>query len=92
MPIADKVAAAHKINDLLKQLIAAGEFKLKYRITVEPQFTDERQSWERPAPGYNNRRRKLRTRLSVSSASFMSVGCSIQSLSKKQRRRPANRA
>jgi len=48
MPIADKVAAAHKINDLLKQLIAAGEFKLKYRITVEPQFTDERQSWERP--------------------------------------------
>jgi spoIIIJ-associated protein len=47
MPIADKVAAAHRINDFLKQLIAASGFKLKYRITVDPQFPDDRQ-WERP--------------------------------------------
>ena len=47
MPLADKVAAAHKINDMLKELLAAGGFKLKYRITVDPQFTDDRQ-WERP--------------------------------------------
>ena len=38
MPLADKVAAAHKINDLLKGLIAPGAFKLKYRITVDPQL------------------------------------------------------
>jgi len=47
MPIADKVAAAHKINDMMKQLLASGGFNLKYRITVDPQFTDDRQ-WERP--------------------------------------------
>ena len=47
MPLADKVAAAHKINDFLKQLIASGGFKLKYRITVDPQFNDGRE-WERP--------------------------------------------
>src|SRR5215471_18925104 len=38
MPIADKVAAAHRLNDLLKGLIAAGGFKLKYRITVDPKL------------------------------------------------------
>ena len=38
MPLADKVAAAHRINDLLKGLIAAGAFRLKYRITVDPQL------------------------------------------------------
>jgi spoIIIJ-associated protein len=38
MPIADKVAAAHSLNDLLKGLIAAGAFKLKYRITVDPKL------------------------------------------------------
>jgi spoIIIJ-associated protein len=43
MPIEDKVAAAHRINDFLKQLFAAGGFRLKYRITVEPKFTDGRQ-------------------------------------------------
>lgn len=43
MPIADKVAAAHSINDFLKQLFAAGGFRLKYRITVEPKFADGRQ-------------------------------------------------
>jgi spoIIIJ-associated protein len=48
MPLADKVAAAHKINSFLGPLLAAGGFKLKYRITVDPQFTDDRQHWEKP--------------------------------------------
>ena len=38
MPLADKVAAAHSLNDLLRGLIAAGAFKLKYRITVDPKL------------------------------------------------------
>jgi spoIIIJ-associated protein len=32
----DKVAAAKKIEALLKNVIASGDFKLKYRITVNP--------------------------------------------------------
>ena len=32
----DKVAAARKIESLLKNVIASGGFKLKYRITVNP--------------------------------------------------------
>jgi len=32
----DKVAAAKKIDSLLKNIIASGGFKLKYRITVNP--------------------------------------------------------
>jgi spoIIIJ-associated protein len=32
----DKVAAAKKIDSLLKNVIASGGFKLKYRITVNP--------------------------------------------------------
>src|SRR5919204_2112417 len=47
MPIADKVAAAHRINDLLKNVLAAGSFRLKYRITVDPQLREDR-DWERP--------------------------------------------
>jgi spoIIIJ-associated protein len=47
MPIQDKVAAAHKVNDLLKSLLAQGRFKLKYRITVDPQVAGA-QEWERP--------------------------------------------
>lgn len=47
MTINDKVAAAHKINDLLKGLLAQGRFRLKYRITVDPQVTGA-QEWERP--------------------------------------------
>lgn len=34
--IEDKVAAARKIEALLKNVIASGDFKLKYRITVNP--------------------------------------------------------
>src|SRR5689334_13952837 len=47
MPLPDKVELAHDINDLLKPILSAGKFKLKYRITVDPQFPESRQ-WERP--------------------------------------------
>lgn len=35
----DKVAAAKKIDSLLKNVIASGAFRLKYRITVNPPVT-----------------------------------------------------
>lgn len=35
----DKVAAAKKIDSLLRNIIASGGFKLKYRITVNPPVT-----------------------------------------------------
>ena len=38
MPIADKVAAAKQIDALLKTLISAAGFQLKWRITVDPEF------------------------------------------------------
>src|SRR5690349_24938442 len=47
MPIADKVAAARKIESFLKTAISSGGFKLKYRITVDPPLPEER-DWERP--------------------------------------------
>jgi spoIIIJ-associated protein len=47
MPLPDKVAAAHRINDLLKSIVASGGFRLKYRITVDPQLPEDR-DWERP--------------------------------------------
>jgi spoIIIJ-associated protein len=47
MPIADKVAAARKIESFLKAAISSGGFKLKYRITVDPPLPEER-DWERP--------------------------------------------
>jgi spoIIIJ-associated protein len=37
----DKVAAARKIEALLKNVIASGDFKLKYRITVNPQAASD---------------------------------------------------
>lgn len=37
----DKVAAAKKIDSLLKNIIASGGFKLKYRITVNPPIAAE---------------------------------------------------
>ena len=36
MPITDKIAAAKKINELLNGIIANGDFRLRYRITVDP--------------------------------------------------------
>jgi len=47
MPLGDKVAAARKIESLLRSLILTGGFKLKYRITVDPPLPEER-DWERP--------------------------------------------
>jgi spoIIIJ-associated protein len=47
MPITDKVAAATQIGEFLQALISHGGFKLKYRITVDPPFPQNR-DWERP--------------------------------------------
>ena len=46
MPIEDKVAAAKRIDQLLRDLLTAGGFLLKYRITVDPPVEDR--DWERP--------------------------------------------
>lgn len=48
MPIQDKVAAARKISELLNGIIKHGDFRLKYKITVDPPATDD-QDWEHPA-------------------------------------------
>ncbi|HXZ33263.1 MAG TPA: R3H domain-containing nucleic acid-binding protein [Terriglobales bacterium] len=47
MPIADKVAAAKKIDELLRAIVSLGGLRLKYRITVDPPPPEER-DWERP--------------------------------------------
>ena len=47
MPIPDKIAAANKINELLRGIVANAALRLKYRITVDPPVSDER-DWERP--------------------------------------------
>src|SRR3982075_740894 len=47
MPIPDKIAAANKINDLLKGIVSNGGLRLKYRITVDPPLQENR-DWERP--------------------------------------------
>ena len=47
MSISDKVAAANKINELLRAIVAHGGLRLKYRITVDPPLPEER-DWECP--------------------------------------------
>lgn len=47
MPIPDKVAAAKKIDELLRAVVNLGGIRLKYRITVDPPLPEER-DWERP--------------------------------------------
>jgi spoIIIJ-associated protein len=47
MPIPDKVAAARKISELLNAVIANGDFHLRYKITVDPPLTSDRE-WEHP--------------------------------------------
>lgn len=47
MSIPDKIAAANKINDLLKGIVAHTGLKVKYRITVDPPLGDDR-DWEKP--------------------------------------------
>ena len=43
----DKLAAANKINAFLGAVVTHGGLRLKYRITVDPPMTDQR-DWERP--------------------------------------------
>src|SRR5664279_764616 len=47
MPIHDKIAAAKKISELLTTTFANGDFRLRYKITVDPQLGSDR-DWERP--------------------------------------------
>jgi spoIIIJ-associated protein len=47
MAIPDKIAAAKKINELLTAVVAHGGLRLKYRITVDPPISGDR-DWERP--------------------------------------------
>jgi spoIIIJ-associated protein len=47
MPIADKLAAAKKINEFLQSVVTLGGLRLKYRITVDPPVAENR-DWERP--------------------------------------------
>jgi spoIIIJ-associated protein len=47
MPIADKIAAAKRISELLNGIIAHGDFRLRYKITVDPVVGADRE-WERP--------------------------------------------
>ncbi len=47
MVIVDKIAAAKKINELLRGLVVNGGFRLKYRISVDPPLAQDR-DWEKP--------------------------------------------
>lgn len=47
MSLPDKLAAARKIDELLKSIILHGGLRLKYRITVDPPLPEDR-DWERP--------------------------------------------
>ncbi len=47
MPIPDKIAAAKKIDELLRGVVTHGGLHLKYRITVDPPLPEQR-DWERP--------------------------------------------
>jgi len=47
MPIHDKIAAAKRISELLGAIITEGDFRLRYKITVDPPLTSERE-WEHP--------------------------------------------
>ena len=47
MPLTDKIAAARRVDELLKTILKHGGFRLKYRITVDPPLAEQR-DWERP--------------------------------------------
>jgi len=47
MPIDDKIAAAKRIDALLRTILTAAQLRLRYRITVDPPLPEER-DWERP--------------------------------------------
>ena len=44
MPIQDKIAAARKISELLNGIIQHGDFRLKYKIMVDPPAVDDQDS------------------------------------------------
>ena len=46
MPITDKIAAAKQISELLNNIFTTGDFRLRYKITVDPPVADR--EWERP--------------------------------------------
>ena len=48
MAIQDKIAAAHKINELLTSVVTHTSLRVKYRITVDPPLAEDR-DWEDPA-------------------------------------------
>lgn len=48
MPMHDKVEAAKKVDALLKQLLAHGGFRFKYRITVDPPVPEGLGDFEGP--------------------------------------------
>ncbi len=43
MPITDKIAAAKKISELLNGIIATGDFRLRYKIVVDPPVTGDKE-------------------------------------------------
>ena len=43
MPIQDKIATAKKISELLNSILTAGDFRLRYKITVDPQVGADRE-------------------------------------------------
>lgn len=47
MALQDKIGTAKKISELLNTFIKYGDFRLKYRITVDPPLADDR-DWEKP--------------------------------------------
>lgn len=47
MPLDDKIAAAKKIDELLRAVGAHAGLRLKYRITVDPPGSEDR-DWEKP--------------------------------------------
>ena len=47
MPITDKIAAAKKISELLNGIITTGDFRLRYKIMVDPPAGDH--DFEKPA-------------------------------------------
>ena len=48
MPMEDKIAAAKRIDGLLRMLMLGAHLRLRYRITVDPPLPEER-DWEKPA-------------------------------------------
>ena len=47
MPLTDKIAAAKQIDALLRPILSAAQFRLRYRITVDPPLPEQR-DWEKP--------------------------------------------